>query len=139
MTRRQYSREFKQEAVQLITERGVSVAQVARELDLHQTVLRRWVQQHRAHLDTAFPGKGQIRPEDDEVRQLRREVARLKAERDILKKPRPSSPKTRSSVRVYSEAPGDLADQLDVWDARCLTERLPCLVGPASQCTGQKR
>lgn len=86
MTRRQYSREFKQEAVQLITERGVSVAQAARDLDLHQTVLRRWVQQHRAHPDTAFPGKGQIRPEDDEVRQLRREVARLKAERDILKK-----------------------------------------------------
>lgn len=86
MTRRQYSREFKTEAVQLVTERGVSIAQSARDLDLHPTVLRRWVQQYRNHPDTAFPGKGQMRPEDDEVRQLRREVAKLKAERDILKK-----------------------------------------------------
>lgn len=86
MTRRQFSHEFKREAVHLVTERGVSVAQAARDLDLHQTVLRRWVQQYRDGPETAFPGQGQMRPEDEEVRRLRREVAKLKAERDILKK-----------------------------------------------------
>lgn len=86
MTRRQFSREFKREAVHLVVDRGVSFAQAARDLDLHQTVLRRWVQQYRDSPDTAFPGKGQLTPADDEVRRLRRELARLKAERDILKK-----------------------------------------------------
>ena len=86
MTRRQFSREFKREAVQLVTEGGVSIAQAARDLDLHQTVLRRWVQQYRDHPETAFPGQGQMQREDEEVRRLRREVAKLKAERDILKK-----------------------------------------------------
>lgn len=86
MTRRQFSREFKREAVHLVVDRGVSFAQAARDLDVHQTVLRRWVQQYRDRPDTAFPGRGQLAPADDEVRRLRREVARLKAERDILKK-----------------------------------------------------
>ncbi len=56
--------------------------------DLHQTVLRRWVQQYRDHPDAAFSGKGHMKPEDDEIRQLRREVVKLKAEREISKKSR---------------------------------------------------
>ena len=86
MARRQFSREFKREAVQLVVDRGVSVAQAARDLDLHQTVLRRWIQQYRDRSDAGFPGHGQLTPADDEVRRLKREVARLKAARDILKK-----------------------------------------------------
>jgi len=86
MGRRQFSRDFKREAVHLVVVRGVSVAQVARDLDLHQSVLRRWVREHSNSPDTAFPGHGKLKPEDDEVRRLRREVAKLKAERDILKK-----------------------------------------------------
>ena len=58
----------------------------ARDLDLHQTVLRRWIQQYRDQAEEAFPGQGKLTPADDEVRRLKREVARLKAERDILKK-----------------------------------------------------
>lgn len=88
MTRRQFSREFKREAVHLVAVRGVSVAQAARDLDVHSTVLRRWVKQYGADSANAFPGKGQMTPADDEVRRLRREVAKLKAERDILKKSR---------------------------------------------------
>lgn len=60
MTRRQFSREFKREAVQLVTERGVSVAQAARDLDLHQTVLRRWVRQYRNDPDAACFAKDQL-------------------------------------------------------------------------------
>lgn len=58
MARRQFSREFKREAVHLVVDRGVSFAQAARDLDVHQTVLRHWVQQYRDRPDTAFPGKG---------------------------------------------------------------------------------
>lgn len=86
MTRRVYSREFKREAAQLVTTRGVSVAQAARDLDMHAAVLRRWVQEFGSSGSDAFPGKGQLKPNDEELRSLRREVAKLKAERDILKK-----------------------------------------------------
>ncbi len=85
MTRRVYSREYKREAAQLVTMRGVSVAQAARDLDVHATVLRRWVREFGSSGPDAFPGKGQLKPDDEELRSLRREVAKLKAERDILK------------------------------------------------------
>jgi transposase len=84
--RRKHSREFKVEAVRLVRERGVTVAQAARDLDVSQTLLRRWVQQFVADPTEAFPGQGQQKPEDAEITRLRREVARLKMERDILKK-----------------------------------------------------
>jgi transposase len=86
MQRRQFSREFKLEAVKLIKERGVSVAQAARDLDVHENVLRKWVNQFAADPAHAFPGHGQMKPEQLEIERLRREVAKLKAERDILKK-----------------------------------------------------
>jgi transposase len=86
MTRRVFSREFKREAVHLLTQRGVSVAQAARDLDLHATVLSRWIREFGDSPAGAFPGKSQMKPEDEEVRRLRREVVKLKAERDILKK-----------------------------------------------------
>ena len=86
MTRRQFSGEFKREAVHLVAVRGVSVAQAARDLDVHATVLRRWIKQYGNDPAGAFPGNGQMTPADDELRRLRREVTKLKAERDILKK-----------------------------------------------------
>ena len=66
--------------------RGASIAQAARDLDLHATVLRRWVREFGLSGPDAYPGKGQLKPDDEELRRLRREAARLKAERDILKK-----------------------------------------------------
>lgn len=86
MTRRIFSAEFKREAAQLVVVRGVSVAQASRDLDVHATVLRRWVREFGSSGRDAFPGKGHLRPDDEELRSLRREVAKLKAERDILKK-----------------------------------------------------
>lgn len=86
MTRRIFSREFKREAAQLVTMRGVSVAQASRDLDVHATVLRRWVREFGSNGPDAFPGKGQLKPDDEELRSLKREVAKLRAERDILKK-----------------------------------------------------
>ncbi|MDH2311247.1 IS3 family transposase [Methylobacterium brachiatum] len=88
MQRRKFGREFKIEAVRLVRERGVSVAQAARDLDVHETMLHRWVKQAAADPQHAFPGQGQMKPEQIEIDRLRKEVARLKAERDILKKGR---------------------------------------------------
>jgi transposase len=86
MQRRKHSREFKIEAVRLVRDRGVSVAQAGRDLDIHANVLRKWVKEFSADPAQAFPGLGQMKPEQLEIERLRREVARLKAERDILKK-----------------------------------------------------
>ncbi len=86
MERRRFSREFKLEAVKLVRERGVAVAQAARDLDVHENVLRKWVREFAADPQQAFPGQGQMKPEQQEIERLRREVQKLKAERDILKK-----------------------------------------------------
>jgi len=90
MTRRKFSREFKIEAVRLVTDRGVAVAvavaQAARDLDVAESVLRRWMRELTATPAAAFPGNGQMRSDLAEIAALKKEVARLRAERDILKK-----------------------------------------------------
>ena len=86
MERKKYSREFKLEAVNLVKTRGVSIAQAARDLDLNHNILRRWLKELDADPTHAFPGLGQMKPEQLEIDRLRKEVVRLKAERDILKK-----------------------------------------------------
>jgi len=99
--RRTFSREFKLEAVKLVRERGVSVAQACRDLDLHENVLRKWMRQQAADPKSAFPGHGQMKHEQQEIERLRREVTKLKAERDILKK-RMARPVGKGEVRVAS-------------------------------------
>ncbi len=84
--RRRFSREYKQEAVRLVTERGGAFVQAARDLGLSASVVGRWVHEHAADPQHAFPGEGQQEPEAAELTRLRREVAKLKMERDILKK-----------------------------------------------------
>ena len=85
-TRRTFSREFKLEAVRLVNERGVAVTQAARDLGLHENVLRKWVRELVSDPRQAFPGQGQMKPEQAEIERLKKEVAKLKMERDILKK-----------------------------------------------------
>lgn len=84
--RRKFSREFKLEAVRLVVERGVAVAQAGRDLDVHENVLRKWVKQFRQDAQAAFPGRGLMPPEQAEIARLKKEIAKLKMERDILKK-----------------------------------------------------
>jgi transposase len=86
MVRRRFDRAFKLEAVKLVRDRGVSASQAARDLDVHENVLRKWVKEFAADPQHAFPGQGQMKPEQLEIERLRRQVVRLKAERDILKK-----------------------------------------------------
>lgn len=82
--RRIYSWEFKQEAVRLVGESGQSLAAVARDLGIDENSLRKWKRAEEQYGGQAFPGKG--RSHDEELAQLRREVALLRQERDILKK-----------------------------------------------------
>ena len=81
-----WSLEFKVEAVRLVKEREVLAAQAACDLDIHENVLRKWVKEFGSDPVQAFPGHGQMKPEQLEIERLRREVNKLKAERDILKK-----------------------------------------------------
>ena len=83
---RHFSREFKRDAVQLVTEKGVRVGKVARELDIHPNLLHLWRRRFLAEGDKAFIGKGRVSPEEAEIRGLRKQLERVKEERDILKK-----------------------------------------------------
>lgn len=84
--RRTYTREFKVEAVKLVTDQGYSVAEAARSLGVHATLLRSWKQALQAQGDQAFPGQGNPPAVEEELRRLRADNKRLLAERDILKK-----------------------------------------------------
>ena len=84
--RKSYSREFKSEAVRLITEKGYSIAEASRNLGIEYSVLRRWKKQLADDPQNAFPGKGRQKEQDQKLRELQRELERVKEERDILKK-----------------------------------------------------
>ena len=86
MERRKFTREFKLEAVRLIKQRSVSFAQASQDLSVHVSQLRSWVKAFADDPQQAFPGQGQMKPEQAEIARLKREVTKLKAERDILKK-----------------------------------------------------
>ena len=85
--RRQHTREFKVEAVRLVEESGRPRAQIARELGVHESLLKRW----KAQLESrpaaeVFPGNGKLSAAEEEVRRLRRENEQLRQERDFLRK-----------------------------------------------------
>lgn len=84
--RKNYSREFKMEAVGLITEKGYSIAEASRNLGIDYSVLRRWKNQLTDDSQNAFPGKGMLKGPDEELRKLKRELGRVTEERNILKK-----------------------------------------------------
>ncbi len=84
--RKNYTTEFKHEAVRLVTEQGYSLSQASRRLDINVNMLRRWKSQCEEQGKGAFPGKGHQLPEQEELTHLRQEVQRLRMERDILKK-----------------------------------------------------
>jgi transposase len=84
--RKTYTAEFKHEAVRLVTEQGYSMSQASRRLDINVNMLRRWKHQFEDQGNDAFPGKGHLMPEQEELSHLRQENKRLRMERDILKK-----------------------------------------------------
>ena len=84
--RRKFDREFKIEAVRLVIEDGRKISEVARNLGINQNTLSRWKRQYLEDREYAFPGEGRLKPHDEELRRLERELSVVKEERDILKK-----------------------------------------------------
>ena len=97
---KRYDKEFKIEAVRLASEPGNTQSQVQRDLGIGQGVISRWKKELKLDGKQAFPGKGNLKPQDEEVRNLRREVEKLRRERDILKK----------AVAIFSEDPHRYSD-----------------------------
>jgi transposase len=81
-----YTPEFKLQAVRMITDQHLSVAEVARRLGVPENRLHEWKKAVLAKGADAFPGSGHLTPAEDELRRLRADVKRLEMERDILKK-----------------------------------------------------
>ena len=86
MARKSYTREFKLEALRMITDQGLSIAEAARRLGIGENLLRNWKKAAAKWGTDAFPGNGNLPAVEDELRKLRAEVIRLRAERDLLKK-----------------------------------------------------
>ncbi len=83
---RTYDKEFKLNAVNLYLSSGRTYKHVSEELGIPTATLVGWVEDHKKHGNEAFPGKGHLKPSDAEVAQLRKELAIVREERDILKK-----------------------------------------------------
>ena len=98
--RRTYDKEFKKEAVRLVLEEGYSAAEVERNLGIGQNIVYRWVREITEDTEHAFPGKGRLKPPDEQIRALERELSRVKRERDILKK----------AVTIFSTDPDRYSD-----------------------------
>jgi len=84
--RKTYDKEFKLSAVKMIIEGGMSTAQVSRDLGVNENSLHNWKKKYLEDRENAFPGKGRMKPEDEEIRKLQKELRRVTMERDILKK-----------------------------------------------------
>ena len=85
-SRRVYTKEFKKETVLLVLERGMTVSQVSEDLEIGTETIYRWIRTYKSDPINSFPGKGRLKPEDEKLRKLERELADVKEERDILKK-----------------------------------------------------
>ena len=84
--KREFSKEFKRDAISLVIDQGYSRVEAARSLDIHSALLSRWVREYKEDDGNAFRGRGKLRQDQEEVRQLREEIKRLKMEKEILKK-----------------------------------------------------
>ncbi|MEC8748201.1 MULTISPECIES: IS3 family transposase [Alteromonas] len=85
-TRKSYSKEFKLDAVSLVTEQNYKIAEAARSLGISANMLGRWLKEQESEGAHAFRGNGKLTPEQEEIRQLRAENKRLKMEKEIPKK-----------------------------------------------------
>lgn len=86
MTKKVYTKEFKEEAVRLVLEQGLSVRQSCEELGVSYSGMRKWLKEKKHKGGGAFPGSGNLSPEDQKIRELEKKVKRLEMEREILKK-----------------------------------------------------
>ena len=97
---KRYDKEFKIETIRLASEPGNTQAKIERDLGISQGIISRWKRELLKDGEQAFPGKGHLKADDDELRRLKRENERLRRERDILKK----------AVAIFSEDPNRYSD-----------------------------
>jgi transposase len=97
---KRFDKEFKIEALRLASEPGNTQSKIERDLGISQGIISRWKRELGKEGDQAFPGKGRLRPQDEEFRRLKRDNERLRRERDILKK----------AVAIFSEDPYKYSD-----------------------------
>lgn len=81
-----FDKNFKEEAVRLVLDLGRPVPAVAKGLGIHENSLYKWISQYKNHKEHAFPGSGNLRPDDEETRRLKKMIANLQEENAILKK-----------------------------------------------------
>jgi len=86
MSKRQFSKEFKMQIVNLVLNDGIMVPIIAEKFNLSEVLVYRWVQHYREYGDDAFVGTGHQHAVDKELRKLQKENERLKMENEILKK-----------------------------------------------------
>jgi transposase len=84
--RKQYSKEFKLDAISLVLDQGYTRTQAASSLGINANMLRRWIQEQQSDDGHAFRGNGKLTPDQEEIRTLKAQVKRLEMEKDILKK-----------------------------------------------------
>lgn len=87
--RKNYTKEFKVEAIKLALEGKKSQAEICRDLGIHPQMMSRWIRDFKtaqASAEAAFPGKGKLSPQDQQIKDLEEELRQVKMERDILKK-----------------------------------------------------
>ena len=85
-SRKQYTKEFKLDAISLVLDQGFTIAEAARSLEIRANMLGRWIKENQAdNYGQAFRGNGKLTPEQEEIRRLKVENKQLKLERQILK------------------------------------------------------
>lgn len=85
-TRKKYTKEFKLDAISLVLNQGLLIAEAARSLGINAGMLGRWIRESQMDTDgRAFRGNGKLTPDQEEIRRLKVENRQLKLERQILK------------------------------------------------------
>ena len=101
-TRRKFGAEFKREALKQALQLGNAVATVAQDLGVHESVLRRWLQEYGSRPADKASARPVKNAQTQEIERLKRELVRVKMERDIIKKMRSAtSRKTHREVRLH--------------------------------------
>lgn len=86
VTRKQYTKEYKLDAISLVLNQGHTTTEVSRSLEINANMLRRWIREYRGDdADQALRGNGKLTPEQEEIRQLKAQIKQLKLEKQILK------------------------------------------------------
>ena len=86
MKRKQYTKEFKLDAISLVMDQGLKIAEAARSLEINANMLGRWIKESQTDDNgQAFRGNGKLTPEQEEIRSLKSQIRQLKLERQILK------------------------------------------------------